>query len=530
MLVRIATAILPVLFFNPLSFGQTKIGAKRPHLVRFQVPHTLPFDDLVTLASVDPPPAALQARLNTLLTEPFISNEAALDGVDPKRPAVPRVGRVVRIAEWNINRLEKRSMLLALGDVSGYEAYVGANPKLTLKKRERAIGEARGLEGADIVVLDEVDDGVKRSGYRNVPRDIARALHMNYAYGVEFVELNSIYLGVKKMDIPGGAEQESASEKFGVDPKRDLALEGSAILSRYPILSAKIVRLPQEYDWYHEEIGAIDELRKAEKWTAKKVFDERLKRQVRRGGRMMLVVKLAVPEASGGALTVVCPHLEDYTTPKGRRKQMDFVLRQIRGISGPLVVAGDMNTLDHDGTPATIKYTLVRRILLNYRFWMRQALYLVLPVPGLHYAFTAVNYFKNYHDPTAFSIPLILPNYSRWLFEDVRQFRFQDGGKLDWAGLKRASFQHRGRTLSDSNQREWKGFATSFAYRRTYHGLVGKYKIDWMFVKEPGRKGGNPKNNHPFRPYFGRTLCGVNTGPTNRISDHCPTTLDLSLQ
>lgn len=489
----------------------------------------LSFHDLVALASVDPPPPELQQRLDRLFAEPFISNEASLDGAGPKRPEVPRLGRVVRIAEWNINRLEKRSMLGALGNLGDYEAYVNANPKLTLKQRRRAITEARELQGADIIVLDEVDDGVKRSGYRNVPRDVARLLHMNYVYGVEFVELNSIYLGVKRMDILGGKEQESATGKFGVDPKRDRALEGSALLSRYPILSAKIIRLPEEYDWYRKEIGAIDALRKAEKWTAKKIFDEELKRQVRRGGRIVLVVELAVPEARGGVLTVVCPHLEDYTTPDGRRKQMDFVLKQIGGISGPVAIAGDMNTLGHDGTPTTVQHTLVRRILLNYRFWMGEALYLALPVPGLHYAFAAANYFKNFHDPTAFGVPLILPNRSRFLFDDVHRFRFQDGGQLDWAGLKKASFHHRGRTLSVSNQRAWKGFATSFSYRKTYRGFVGKFKLDWMLVKEPGKQG-DLEGRFPFQPYFGRTLCEVNTGPPNRISDHCPIALNLTLK
>ena len=53
------------------------------------------------------------------------------------------------------------------------------------------------LGQADIVILNEIDDGVDRENYHNVPRDLATALHMNYAFAVEFLELNRIYMGVK---------------------------------------------------------------------------------------------------------------------------------------------------------------------------------------------------------------------------------------------------------------------------------------------------------------------------------------------
>jgi len=33
-----------------------------------------------------------------------------------------------------------------------------------------------------VVVLNEVDWGLKRTNYRNVARDLALAMHMNYAY------------------------------------------------------------------------------------------------------------------------------------------------------------------------------------------------------------------------------------------------------------------------------------------------------------------------------------------------------------
>jgi hypothetical protein len=45
-----------------------------------------------------------------------------------------------------------------------------------------------------VIVLDEVDYGVGRTLYRNFARDLASPVSMNYVYGIEFMELNPIYL------------------------------------------------------------------------------------------------------------------------------------------------------------------------------------------------------------------------------------------------------------------------------------------------------------------------------------------------
>ena len=52
-------------------------------------------------------------------------------------------------------------------------------------------------------MLNEVDMGMKRSEYRDVARELAAALHMNYAYGVEFVEVDPIFaLGTEQVHLP----------------------------------------------------------------------------------------------------------------------------------------------------------------------------------------------------------------------------------------------------------------------------------------------------------------------------------------
>jgi endonuclease/exonuclease/phosphatase family metal-dependent hydrolase len=497
---------------------QAEQNAKRndSHLVRFQAPLPLSFDELVSAAAADPPPARLQQKLDTLLSQPFISNEATFRGMKPTTHADTGMGRMIRVVQWNINRGENQEQVRraltgegALGDAAQANEHG--------RKRLRKIrDELRVLASADVIVLDEVDDGVKRTNYRNVARDLAQALDMNYVYGVEFVELDRIYLGARKMDIVDVPRQHQTAETYGVDPKRYLGLEGSAILSRYPILSAKIVRLPQAYDWYHGEVAAISDLERARRWSAEKLFQERIQRQVRRGGRMMLIANLAVPGSPTGILTVVGPHLENYSPSSGRRLQMNALLKSIRSETNPIVIAGDLNTTGHNGTPVTIRRLLLG-YLVDYRFWVRQVFYFFVPAPGLGYFLRGVNYFKNFHDPTAINIPFFADNHEKQLFMDARNFRFDDGGSLSFDGPSERSFHHKGRTLANSNQRAWKGFVPTFSFARTFHGLIGKYKVDWFFVKSKEGK---------LVPYSGRTLRELNR---NRISDHAPITLDLLL-
>ena len=160
------------------------------------------------------------------------------------------------------------------------------------------------------------------------------------------------------------------------------------------------------------------------------------------------------------------PHLEDYCSARGRRRQIDSLLTQIRDLKGAVVIAGDLNTLGHNGRPLTIN-SIFRRWLLNGRFWLRQITYFLLPVPGVGEIFQAANYFKNLHDPTAFSVPVFLSNPERRLFADARSFQFEDGGKLDLSGDPARSYKHHGRTLADSSERQWKGFTPAFSFEKT---------------------------------------------------------------
>lgn len=61
-------------------------------------------------------------------------------------------------------------------------------------------------------------------------------------------------------------------------------------------------------------------------------------------------------------------------------------------------------------------------------------------------------------------------------------------------------------------------------------GFIGKFKLDWIFVKPPALRSpygeGQP---YLFAPHFGRTLKELNDSIEERISDHDPLIVDLPL-
>jgi hypothetical protein len=152
----------------------------------------------------------------------------------------------------------------------------------------------------------------------------------------------------------------------------------------------------------------------------------------------------------------------------------------------------------------------------------------MIPVPLAGAIAAPINYFKNHHDPTAFDLPLLLPNHEKALFADARKFRFADEGTFDFMGRAEDSIAHKARTLSQSDQRKWKGFDPTFFFRKRYFHLVGSYKLDWFMVK-PGVPESVNSAARPFTPHYGRTLKSINTALGGRIADHFPITIDLPL-
>jgi hypothetical protein len=288
---------------------------------RQQVPYLLSFDDLVALASSARPEGALGARFNALLNTPFVNNEAASS--EPHRPRVAGLGVVLRVGEWNIERGLNFNLIRSA--LSGRSEFLRAATNERTDPRQKKVIESQlaRLRDVDVLILNEVDWGMKRTEYRNVARELAAALHMNYVYGVEFVEVDPVFeLGREEIDLPDAAQNQLLHEDLRVDRERYRGLHGTAILSRYPIDRARILRLPVCYDWYAKEYKAISQLEQGRRWSARKLFGERVERELRQGGRMALIADISVPDLPTGHATIVATHLENKCPPACRRRQM----------------------------------------------------------------------------------------------------------------------------------------------------------------------------------------------------------------
>jgi len=233
-------------------------------------PGMLSFDDLVTLASTPDPQGQLGARLETLLTTPFVHNAPDGEAAQPHRPAVENLGAVVRVGQWNIERgLNFELIRAALTDTGGFERMRGNQVQISAARKELIESQLATLQGADVLVLNEVDLGMKRTEYRDVAAELAAALHMNYAYGVEFLEVDPVFaLGTQQLHLPDPQRDARLQQDLHVDADRYHGLHGTAILSRYPIRNARILRLPVCYDWYGREAKEAAKLEKGKRWAA----------------------------------------------------------------------------------------------------------------------------------------------------------------------------------------------------------------------------------------------------------------------
>ncbi len=450
------------------------------------------------------------------------------------RPLVKGMGPSLRIVEWNIERgAEFDAIKLSLTNKDGFIAKVhseAANNTSTTKVDDQVLSAQMDvLQSADVLVLNEVDWGMKRSDYRAVVKDLADALKMNWSYGVEFVEIDPKILGTQSFaNVENEAERKDLDELFSTDKARLLALHGNAILSRYPLRDVKLVPFQyQAYDWYNGEkkYGAAEA---GKRKGASVVFGEQIVREVRRGGRTNLIATIDVPDLPEQEVTIVSTHLENRTTPKGRVKEADELLDMIRPIHNPVVIAGDMNTMGQDGTNLSLKSAALKKIN-DPAFWATQGVKyatgvgLIIDVASFGFK-TA----KFQADPTASGVPLLAANPEQGFFKDLDKYRFDDGTRIDFRGDATLSVNGRGGTLGNSNERASKGFVTTFALPRTL-GAVGKFRLDWIFVKSYLRDDPRTADSYRFAPTFARTMNETNEALDPRLSDHAAISVDLPI-
>ena len=164
-----------------------------------------------------------------------------------------------------------------------------------------AVVEFLSSVNADLILLQEVDTNSRRTGYRNVAKELSQKLRMNYAFGIEFQEL----------------AQGSANSP---------AYHGQATLSRWQLSSPRIMRFNDQSKFWHPYW-----------WIPRLALLER-----RLGGRMALVTEVCVGNRSLVAYNV---HLESRNGDDLRSRQLsellDDALSYDRGL--PLVIGGDFN-------------------------------------------------------------------------------------------------------------------------------------------------------------------------------------------
>lgn len=114
-------------------------------------PELLTYDELVQLYEQETPPEALQNKLRLLLTTPFVSNAATARGARPLLPSMAKLGRVLRMIFWNVERgLEYDAIRLAFTDTAGFARLIdsSAYPRGS-KKRKLILEQAALLKQAD---------------------------------------------------------------------------------------------------------------------------------------------------------------------------------------------------------------------------------------------------------------------------------------------------------------------------------------------------------------------------------------------
>ncbi|MBV9499690.1 MAG: endonuclease/exonuclease/phosphatase family protein [Acidobacteriaceae bacterium] len=511
-------------------------------------PELLSWNELIQLYHQDVPPPALNEKLHKLLTTPFVRNTASDASRKPLKPTIIAVGKVLRVAQWNIERgLEFDAIRLAFTDSKQFNALMeDKGSKADDRARDEIREELRILQQSDLIVLNEVDWGVNRTRFRNVAAELAHAFGMNYAYGVEFVEVDPITMGLDQQVVLREVEEaysephQDRDEMIAYvkqimtpDPQRYRGLHGTAILSRYQLDNVRLIPFSIcAHDWYADE-KKISISEKVEGKVSTAVFKEQLVRQVRRGGRMMLLADIADPDFPSGQVTVVATHLEDVTTPANRQKELEEILDRIQTIHHPVILTGDMNTSTHSGVPVSVTRALKERFG-DAKWWAEQgAAQAARYMTPFGWAYSAsvgtIGLVRKVDDPTSTSIPLVGNNPEAKFFGMLEKFRFVDGGAFDFRGDKCCSSNERDGTLANSNERSEKGFVPTSELGKSF-GLVGRYKLDWMFIRPPNLTKPKDKDEADhFAPHYGRTLRALNHSIPQRISDHNPITVDLPL-
>ena len=221
-------------------------------------------------------------------------------------PESPQVNESIRAVAWNIERGAR------------FDGIV------------RVLREHKDLRDADVLLLTELDYGMARSDNRCVPRELAQELGLNYAFATCYINLAK----------GNGWDVRVAGEN-------SMGLHGNAILSRWPIRNANLVRLP----------NGKDKMKGTEK---------------RLGSQAAVVADIEHPLGTFRAASV---HLDAHSSQKFRHRQMRLVLDRIDVMQPrdlPVLIGGDWNTATYDSSRAVYSILgFARRVMMGVSYMLK---------------------------------------------------------------------------------------------------------------------------------------------------------------
>ncbi len=404
--------------------------------IEYQEPEFLSFEELKGLYYNPLPDGYLRGgyledKVYRFFRTPIISNRPYYQGVKPHRPVDDRIGPTLRVVSWNIEKsIHIKDAIAVFSSEEELHKRIDSSKIKDDQQLKAILNQREKLATADIIVLQEMEIGLKRSGYLNAAGELAKALEMNYVYAPQYLEIDPVQLGLKQIYLEDGQVDEEATNHFSQNEELYKGVFGSAVLSRYPIKSVTVIPLRnQGYDWYSGEKERTTFLEKTRRVGSKAVFLNEITREIKTGGRHFFRVDLDVPDIPGNTLTIINIHLEIKCLPKARDRQIKEILNYVKGIDHPVIMLGDFNAAPVDLSPTSILRT-AKRQLKNPKTWLSLAPhgFVIKATSGV------ANITKNLHNPLAPNVPVIAPNPVKKMFDRIEDFRFDDGKAFDFRG------------------------------------------------------------------------------------------------
>jgi endonuclease/exonuclease/phosphatase family metal-dependent hydrolase len=164
----------------------------------------------------------------------------------------------------------------------------------------------------DLMFLQETDLNARRSAYRDVARELAQSLCLNYVFGLQFQELSS---------------------PNGMGP----AYQGLATLSPWPLLNGRVIRFRKQSKF----------------WLPRPYIPQTEIFQRRLGGRIALVCEVAIGSHRLAAYNI---HLESRGTDGLRIEQLKETLAEAQRHKDtvPSIIGGDFNLVASEGMAAKV--------------------------------------------------------------------------------------------------------------------------------------------------------------------------------